>query len=229
MSFLLSPEFWARWIGIVIIDLTLAGDNAVVIALATRKLPPHQRFAGRLWGTIGAVVLRLAAIAAVSLLLKLPLVQLVGALALVWIAVQLVRHESGHEQVDSGATLWSAIWIIVQADVLLSLDNVLAIAAAAHGDMVLVIFGVVLSLPLVVYGSGLLEKLMTRFPWIVWLGGGVLGYASGEMMLKDTFLARHLGDLEKTLHYPVPFTLALALTALGWWFEHRKKQERKKS
>src|SRR5947209_3848141 len=134
MSFLLNPEFWARWIGIVIIDLTLAGDNAVVIALATRRLPKHQRFLGRLWGTIGAVALRLAGIALVSTVMRVPLVQFFGGVALIWIAVKLVRHEDGvEEQVHAGTTLWEAIWIIVQADVLLRLDNVIAIAGAAKG------------------------------------------------------------------------------------------------
>ena len=230
MTFLLNPEFWARWIGIVIIDLTLAGDNAVVIALATRRLPDHQRFMGRLWGTVGAVVLRLVLIGIVSKILTMPLVQFFGGLALIWIAVKLVRNEEGvEEQVHSGATLWQAVWIIVQADVLLSLDNVIAIAAAAHGNMVLVIFGIVFSLPLVVYGSGLLEKLMTRFVWIVWIGGGVLGYASGEMMMKDKLVDRWLGLSRNVSHVAVPVALALFLTALGWWFEHRRSRRGRKT
>ena len=230
MSFLLTPEFWARWIGIVIIDLTLAGDNAIVIALATRKLPTHQRFYGRLWGTLGAVGFRLAGIAIVSLVLRIPLVQLLGGLALIWIAVQLVRHkDEGPEQVHAAANLWQAVWVIVQADVLLSLDNVIAIAAAAHGSMPLVIFGIAFSLPLVVYGSGLLEKLMSRFVWIVWLGGGVLGYAAGEMMTHDPMVVRWIGAERKILDHAVPIALALTLTALGWWFEHRHVRRKKKS
>ena len=221
LSFLTSPEFWARWVGIVIIDLTLAGDNAVVIALATRKLPEHQRLWGRMWGTGGAVALRLAGIALVSLVLKVPLVQFVGALVLIWISVKLVRHEEGvEEQARAGTNLWKAVWLIVQADLFLSLDNVIAIAAAAHNDMKLVVFGILFSLPLVVYGSGLLEKLMGRFKWIVWVGGGILGYVSGEMMTHDPMAVRWLGATVRVAQIAVPLAFGVALTALGWWFEH---------
>jgi YjbE family integral membrane protein len=227
LSSLASFEFWARWIGIVIIDLTLAGDNAVVIALAVRKLPKHQHLWGRIWGTGGAVVLRLAGIAVVSYFLKIPLLQCFGALALLWIAVKLVKQEeAGEDQVRPATTLWEAVWIIIVADVIMSLDNVLAVAAAARGDMVLVVFGIALSLPLVVYGSGILARLMTRFEWIVWVGGGVLGFVSGEMIVKDPIVHRWLGETAHLLERFVPGSLALLLTALGWWFEHRQKSRR---
>ncbi len=228
MSFLVDPEFWARLAGIVLIDLTLAGDNALVIALAVRRLPPRQQLWGRVWGTAGAIALRLAFIVVATLLLRIPLVQLVGGVLLIWIAVRLVRHADGHgESVRQGASLWEAIWIIVLADAVMSLDNVLGVAAAAHGNLVLVVFGIGLSLPLVVWGSGLLARLMGRFPWIIWLGGGVLGYVAGEMILRDQAIDRWLGRAAE-IAWPGPIVLAVAVTWLGWrsaWRARRQDHE----
>jgi YjbE family integral membrane protein len=229
VAFLSDPEFWARWLSIVIIDLTLAGDNALVIALAVRTLPKRQQFWGRMWGTFGAVALRLLFIAIITVLLRIPLLQLVGGLLLVWIALKLIRQETGAEEhVRQGTTLFEAVWIIVVADVVMSLDNVLAVAAAAHGDFYLVAFGIALSLPLVVWGSGILARLMNRYPWIVWLGGGILGYVAGEMMLKDRVVQQWIGDeVTHALHYPLPLVLGIGITALGWWFAQAMRRRRK--
>ena len=197
MSFLADPEFWARWLSIVILDLTLAGDNALVIALAVRSLPRGQQFWGRMWGSMGAVGLRLLFITIITYLLRIPLLQVAGGLLLIWIALKLVRQDPGGGEeghVRHGTSLWEAVWIIIVADVVMSLDNVLAVAGAAHGNLVLVVFGIALSLPLVVWGSGLLARLMNRYPWIVWLGGGILGYVAGEMILKDDLMRGWLGD-----------------------------------
>jgi YjbE family integral membrane protein len=229
MGFLTDPEFWARWLGIVIIDLTLAGDNALVIALAVRTLPRRQQFWGRIWGTAGAVVLRLMFITAVTFLLRIPLLQVAGGLVLIWIAVKLVRQEGGEgeDHVRQGTTLLEAVWIIIVADVVMSLDNVLAVAGAAHGDLVLVAFGITLSLPLVVWGSGILARLMNRYPWIVWLGGGILGYVAGEMMLKDEIVQRRLGEeAVHLLHYPLPLVLGAVLTGLGWWVAQGQRRRK---
>ncbi len=228
MAFLLDPEFWARWFGIVIINLLLSGDNALVIALAVRTLPGRQQFLGRMWGTAGAVLLRLIFIAIVSLLLKIPLLQSAGAVLLVWIALKLVRQETGVEaEIRHGTTLWEAIWIIIVADVAMSLDNVLAVAAAAAGDLVLVVFGIALSVPFVVWGAGLLARLMNRYAWIVWLGGGILGYVSGEMILKDPIIRRLLGEATEVLRYPLPIVLGVVLTAVGWWCAHGHHRRKK--
>ena len=219
MAFLVDPEFWARWLSIVILDLTLAGDNALVIAMAVRTLPRRQQFWGRMWGSAGAVVLRLLFITIITYLLKIPLLQFIGGLLLIWIALKLVRQSAGGDgegHVRQGTGLLEAIWVIIVADVVMSLDNVLAVAGAAHGNLLLVVFGIALSLPLVVWGSGLLARLMVRYPWIIWIGGGILGYVAGEMMLKDFWIAAWLGDLTRVLHYPLPIVLALALAALGW-------------
>jgi len=225
MQFLLDPEFWARWLSIVVIDLTLAGDNALVIALAVRTLPKRQQFWGRIWGSMGAVALRLVFITIITYLLKIPFLQFVGGVLLIWIALKLVRQQSGAEEhVRQGTSMWEAVWVIIVADVVMSLDNVLAVAAAAHGDLVLVVFGISLSLPLVVWGSGILARLMNRFAWIIWLGGGILGYVSGEMILKDRIVAGWLGPVGEPLHYPVPIALGLAITLLGWWFSRRARQ-----
>ena len=218
MSFLLDPEFWARLLGIVLIDISLAGDNALVIALAVRDLPARQQLVGRLWGTLGAVGLRVIFIAVVSFLLRIPLLQLVGGLALIWIAVRLVRPgHMDHAGTRHGTSLREAIWIIVVADVTMSLDNVLGVAAAARGDMVLVVFGIALSLPLVVWGSGFLARLMARHEWIIWLGGGVLGYVAGEMITDDPMVRRSLGIGAAAADFWLSIVLAAAVTALGWW------------
>ena len=191
-----TAEFWFRWVQIVILDLTLAGDNALVIALAVRKLPPKQQWQGRIWGTFGAVALRIVFIAIISVLLRVPFLQAAGGLALLWIAVKLLSQEGHGEaehQVRQGTTLLEAIWIIIVADVVMSLDNVLAISGAAHGDMTLVIFGVALSIPIVIWGSGLLARLMARFWWIVDVGAGILGWVAGEMILGDRVVQGWLG------------------------------------
>jgi YjbE family integral membrane protein len=229
MAFLSDPEFWARWLSIVIIDLTLAGDNALVIALAVRTLPPKQQFWGRIWGSIGAVGLRLIFITIITYLLKIPFLQVVGGVLLIWIALKLVRQESGSEEhVKQGTSLWEAIWVIIVADVVMSLDNVLAVAAAAHGDLTLVVFGIALSLPLVVWGSGILARLMNRFPWIIWIGGGILGYVAGEMILKDRLVHEWLGGPRvDVLHLPVAVALAAIITALGWWYAQRGRRRAK--
>jgi YjbE family integral membrane protein len=224
MAELATAEFWARWLAIVILDLTLAGDNALVIALAVRNLPPRQQLQGRLWGTFGAVALRLMFIGIITFLLRIPLLQAVGGGVLLWIAVKLLTQEGeGHGEIKGGTTLLQAIWIIVVADVIMSLDNVLAVAAAAHGDFLLVVFGVGLSIPIVIWGSGLLARLMGRFGWIVDLGAGILGYVGGEMMLKDEVLQRWLGpDTVHALHWPLPIALGLGVIVLGRFLKSRR-------
>src|ERR1043166_9902171 len=183
---LASVAFWLGLAQIAYLNLLLSGDNALVIALAVRALPRHKRVLGQIWGAVGAVVLRLAFLGVVMYLLEVPFLKLVGGLLLVWIAFKLVQSESGVEsEVKRGASLWEAIWIIIVADITMSLDNVLAVAAAARGDFILIVFGIALSLPIVVWGAGWLARLMNRHAWIVWLGGGILGKVAGQMILED--------------------------------------------
>ena len=224
MDWLATPEFWLRLLSISVLNLLLSGDNALVIALAVRTLPRRQRIAGQLWGALGAVALRLIFVGIVSVLLRIPFLQFVGGAVLVWIALKLVRPEAeGEGNVRHGTSLLEAIWIIIVADVTMSLDNVLAIAAAAHGDFTLIMFGIGLSLPIVVWGAGLLARLMNRYVWIVWLGGGLLGYVAGEMMLEDPIVIRWLGEAAAFLHRPVPVAVGVVVTAVGWWLARGKR------
>ncbi len=217
-----EAEFCARLGTIVVIDLMLAGDNALVIALAVRSLPKRQQLLGRVFGTAGAVLLRIMLIALAIALLRIPFLQLVGGLLLVGIAFKLVRPTAGEgERVRQGSSLHGAIGIIIVADLVMSLDNVLGVAAAAHGDMRLVVLGIALSIPIVVWGSGLLARLMNGVPWIIWLGGAVLGYVAGDMILDDEALRSLLGDAAAPLAQIIPIALATVLGALGWWFAER--------
>jgi len=210
---------------IVLIDLALAGDNALVIALAVRTLPKRQQLLGRLWGTGGAVVLRIAFITVISYLLRVPLLQAVGGALLVWIAIKLVRQEeAGEGHVRHGTTLLEAIWIIVVADVVMSLDNVIGVAGAAEGDLRLVVFGIGLSIPIVVWGSGLLATLMNRYPWIILIAAGILGDVAGKMIVHDRFILRHLGEAPDALEWALRLGLASGVILLGWLVQQRRKR-----
>jgi YjbE family integral membrane protein len=217
-------DFWVSVLKIVLIDLALAGDNALVIALAVRSLSPRQQLLGRIWGTAGAVGLRLAFIFIVTYLLAIPLLQVVGGLLLVWIALKLVlqtdAHGDGH--VKQGTTLLGAIWVIIVADVIMSLDNVIGVAGAAEGDMRLVVFGIALSIPIVVWGSGVLAKLMNRYPWIILVAGGILGEVAGKMMLHDHFVVTRIGQAGGALEAAVRIVLAVAVMLVGWLVTRRR-------
>jgi YjbE family integral membrane protein len=219
-------EFFVNVGKIVLIDLALAGDNALVIALAVRTLPKRQQLLGRIWGTAGAVLLRLAFIAIISYLLGIPLLQAVGGLLLVWIAIKLVRQEeaTGEGHVRHGTTLLEAIWIIIVADVVMSLDNVIGVAGAAEGDMRLVIFGIGLSIPIVVWGSGVLATLMNRYPWIILVAAGILGEVAGKMIVHDTVVVRHLGDVPDGVEWALRLTLAGGVMLLGWLVQRRRRR-----
>jgi YjbE family integral membrane protein len=219
-----DPGFWTALLRIVWIDLLLAGDNAVVIALAVRSLPRGQQWWGRIWGTLGAVVLRLIFLFIITFLLQIPLLKFIGGAILIWIAIKLLRpQEEGHGTVREGTSLMEAVWIIMVADVTMSLDNVLAVAGAAAGNFGLLVFGIMISLPLVVFGSGVIGWMMSRWVWIVWLGGGILGYVAGEMMITDPVVHGWLGKAADALHRPLPIVLFVALTALGWWQSRRER------
>jgi YjbE family integral membrane protein len=217
-------EFWISVLKIVLIDLALAGDNALVIALAVRTLPARQQLLGRIWGTAGAVGLRLAFIFIVTYLLAIPLLQVVGGLLLVWIALKLVLQSDGHEgaQVRQGTTLLGAIWIIIVADVIMSLDNVIGVAGAAEGDMRLVVFGIALSIPIVVWGSGVLARLMNRYPWIILVAGGILGEVAGKMMLHDQFVTSRFGAASGAVEAALRIGLALVIVLVGWLVIRRR-------
>jgi YjbE family integral membrane protein len=222
MALLVEPEFWARLLGIGVLNLLLSGDNALVIALAVRALPPRQRLLGQIWGALGAVALRVGFVAIVTLLLRVPLLQLVGGLLLLWIAVRLVRPENDDATgTRHGSSLWEAIWIIIVADITMSLDNVLAIAAAAKGEMLLVAIGIAISLPIVIWGAGLLARLMNRWVWIVWLGGGFLAYVAVEMVFEDKMVRGWVGPAGEHVKPAVSIAAGVVVAALGWWLSRR--------
>ncbi len=194
MDFLTAPAFWIALGQIIMIDILLGGDNAVVIALACRKLPPAQRTQGIIWGTAGAIILRVILIFFAMTLLALPWLKFIGALLLVWIGVKLLApDEEGHGDLATSDKLLAAIKTIIVADLVMSVDNVIAIAGAAQnaGDhqMLLVVLGLLISIPIIVWGSQLVIKLMARFPMIITAGGMLLGWIAGGMLVSDPVLA----------------------------------------
>jgi YjbE family integral membrane protein len=193
MDMLTDPQFWIAVGQIIMIDILLGGDNAVVIALACRRLPPAQRKMGIIWGTAGAIGLRVVLIFFALTLLAIPFLKIVGALLLVWIGVKLLApDEDAHGDVAASDKLWAAVKTIIVADLVMSVDNVIAIAGAAQGagehQMALVIFGLLVSIPIIVWGSQLVIKLMDRFPAIITAGGMLLGWIAGSMLVTDPAL-----------------------------------------
>jgi len=189
MELLFTPEFWSALLAIVVIDLVLAGDNAIVIGLAARNLPASQQKKAIILGTIGAIIIRALATLAVVWLLKIPGLLLVGGFILVWISLKLLVQEDSHEDMKPSTTLGAAIWTIIVADTVMGLDNVIAVAGAAHGDFLLVIFGLIISVPIMVWGSTLILKIMERFPIVIYIGAGVLAYTAASMVTSEKFLA----------------------------------------
>ncbi len=190
MDFLTSPAFWVALGQIILIDILLGGDNAVVIALACRKLPPQLRTKGILWGTAGAILLRVVLIAFAMTLLSLSFIKVLGALLLLWIGVKLIApDEDEHGNVQSSDKLLAAIQTIIVADLVMSVDNVIAIAGAAQNagehQFLLVVLGLLISIPIIVWGSQLVIKLMERFPMIITAGGMLLGWIAGGMLVTD--------------------------------------------
>lgn len=249
-----DPETITKFAKIVLTDLVLAGDNALVIALATRGLPSKQQFWGRIFGAGGAVGLRVLFVFIITWLIKIPILQLVAGLMLLWVAWKLVRPQEDaldaaahpdHAGKHTAGSLWHAVRLIIVADVVMSLDNVIAIAGIAkegsdspHGEITLVIIGLLLSIPLVVCGSALISYLMDRFRWLIWLGGAVLGHVAGKIIFQDPAVLGWLG-VSATAGMPeaevarliaaaapwvhpvvhiVPWSFAVILFCLGvWW------------
>lgn len=184
-----SLDFFLSLFSIIIIDLVLAGDNAIVIGMAARNLPKKQQKHAILWGTLGAIVIRSLATVFVVWLLKIPGLLLVGGILLIWIAYQLlVEKKQDHDSVESVTSIGAAIRTIIIADTVMSLDNVLAVAGAAHGNFILVVLGLLISVPIIIWGSRLFIKLADRFPLIIYLGGGVLAWTATKMITDEKLL-----------------------------------------
>ncbi len=213
MEMLIDPAFWVAVGQIILIDILLGGDNAVVIALACRKLPPHLRIKGILWGTAGAIVLRVILIFFALTLLAVPYLKVVGAILLVWIGVKLLApDEEGHGDIAASDKLFAAVKTIIIADLVMSVDNVIAIAGAAQGagehQMVLVIFGLLVSIPIIVWGSQLVIKLMDRFPTIITAGGMLLGWIAGTMAVTDPAAIPYMPLVGKVVTGQLPEVVA---------------------
>jgi len=217
-----STAFWIAVGQIILIDIVLSGDNAVVIALACRNLAPEQRKAGIFWGVAGAVSLRVVLTVFAALVMDLPWLKLVGGLLLVWIAVKLMlpEDEEGHD-IKSSAHLWGAVKTIIVADFVMSLDNVIAVAGAAHGSLALLLFGLAVSIPLIVWSSQLILHWMERFPSIVLFGAALLGYVAGQMVFTDPGVLAVLPPLPAWSAKVAGAVGALVVVVLGRWLEQR--------
>ncbi|HET8597365.1 MAG TPA: TerC family protein [Castellaniella sp.] len=220
---------WGAIFQIVLIDILLGGDNAVVIALACRNLPPRQRMRGILWGTAGAVLLRVLLIAFALVLLDIPFLKALGCLLLVWIGIKLLApEEDAHGNIAAGTSVLSAIKTIILADFAMSLDNVIAIAGAAQNaheahQVGLVIFGLLVSVPIIVWGSTLVLKLIDRFPLVVTLGAALLGWIAGGMLATDVFVVEHLGPVPAAWKIGAEVVGALLVVLLGRMLARRKR------
>ena len=215
-------EWILDWIKIVIIDLTLAGDNALVIAMAVRTLEPRQRRLGIFWGALGAVFVRIVITFVASQILHLPLFQLAGGVLLVWIAFKLLRESGAEENTGKHATtLWEAISVIVVADLIMSIDNILAVAGASEGNAALLIFGLGLSIPLVIAGATFIAVLMAKFAWLEFLGAGILGEVAGKMAVEDQYVRQTLGPVSKPLEWGLRLGLAGLIVLAGLYLSRK--------
>lgn len=211
-----------NWLKIVVLDLTLAGDNAVVIGMAVRALPPRQQRIGLCLGALGAVIARIVLTFAAARFLFFPYVQFAGGLLLVWIACKLLRQDDASEPaMRRGVTLPQAIRIIIVADLIMSTDNILAIAGASEGSLFLVIFGLGLSIPIVVAGAALIAVLISRFAWLAYVGAAILGEVAGKMILEDDFITNTLGEVSKALEWEIRIGLAFLLFMTGFLLARR--------
>ena len=211
-----DPQFWLALLEIIGVNIILSGDNAVVIALAARSLPPSQQRWGIILGAAGAIVLRIVCTIFVVYLLAVPYLKIVGGVLLLWIAVKLLLPEGeGSEEIDGNTNLIAAVRTILIADAVMSLDNVIGIAAAAKGDVILLVIGLLISMPLVIFGSTLLLKLLTRFPVIVMLGGALLGYIGGELLVTDAVVEEWVRNTYPLLHNIAAVAGAVGVVLVG--------------
>jgi YjbE family integral membrane protein len=216
-------EFILALAGIMMVNIVLSGDNAVVIALASRNLPKKQQKLAILWGSAGAIGLRVVLTIVAVILLQIPYLQFVGGLLLVWIGAKLLMEDEGDENVEASDSMWAAVKTIIIADIIMSLDNTLAIAAIAKGDYVLLALGLALSIPLIIFGSQILVVVMNRFPIIVYAGAGLIAWTAGEMMIRDQKLGHYLTAVGP--EWLVPLAITLGVLALGIWHKKFRKAE----
>jgi YjbE family integral membrane protein len=223
MAELTTPQFWIAVVEIIFVNILLSGDNAIVIALACRNLSQRQRRQGIFWGVLGAVVLRIVLTFFAMNLLSYPWLKLVGGALLLWIGVKLIAQEEGGEhKVKASDRLMSAVWTIIVADLVMSLDNVVGVAAAAKGSALLIIFGLVTSIPIVIVGSQIIMRLIARFPVLVYAGGGLLGYIAGEMMVEDPAIQSWIAANASQSVAIAPAIGFVAVVAVGLWLVKKR-------
>jgi len=224
MAELLTPQFLLSVLEIILINILLSGDNAVVIALACRNLPDKLRRQGILWGVLGAIILRVILTYFAMSLLNYPWLKLIGAVLLIWIGIKLiVGDEHAEHEVKSSNRLISAIWTILIADLVMSLDNVMAVTAAAKGDLSLIIFGLVISIPLVIFGSKIIMRLIERLPWLVPAGGGLLGYIAGDLATDDPVVAPWIELQAPIVDWLAPFIGIAVVVIPGLWLARGRR------
>ena len=215
---LLTPEFWLAALQIIYINILLSGDNAVVIALACRELPKRQRRWGVFWGAAGAIVLRIILTIFAVTLLALPWLKLIGGMLLLWIGAKLITDEDGDEPgVAASDRLWAAVRTVIIADLVMSVDNVLGVAAAAKGSVPLLVFGLLVSIPLVIAGSQLILKVIERFPFIILLGGGLLGWIAGQLLVEDAAVAPWIAAHAPWLGWAAPVAGVIVVLGVARW------------
>ncbi len=227
-----DAEFWVALLQIIGINILLSGDNAVVIALAARNLPAKQQRIAVIGGTLGAVVMRIAFTAVVVYLMTIPYLKLIGSALLFWIAVKLLIPEegdgAGEGKVKAGTSIGGAITTIMIADAVMSLDNVIGIAAAAKDSMTLIVIGLAISIPLVVYGSTLMIKLLDRYPILVTGGGALLGWIAGDIAVTDPAVESFFAPYEPMIHYVIAIGGAVLVVLVGTWLARRKEARQRK-
>ncbi|PKM78115.1 MAG: hypothetical protein CVU90_03575 [Firmicutes bacterium HGW-Firmicutes-15] len=206
---------------IVVIDIVLGGDNAILIALASKDLLPEQRRKAMFWGVVGAILIRTLFTAVALYLLKVPLLQFAGGVLLVWIALKLLVEEKKIE-CKTGNSLVEAIKIIIVADVVMGIDNVIAIAGAAHGSIAMVIAGLIISVPIIVWGSTIILKLIEKHPLIVYVGAAVLAWTAGQMMVSDTLIIKYAGSSIPYFSMLIPFLTIVAVLGIGYYKNSKK-------
>jgi YjbE family integral membrane protein len=231
MEFLNELQSAAFWVGlwqIILVNIVLSGDNAVVIALAARSLPPTQQKKAVFWGAGAAVVMRIILTIVAVELLRLPWLKFIGAALLLWIAIKLLVPEDGGDGgIESSDNLWAAIKTILIADLVMSLDNVIAVAAAAKGSIVLLVLGLAISIPLVVFGATMLMKIMDRYPIIITIGAALLGWVAGDMAATDPVVKGWVDANAAWLHWAAPAAGAIFVVAVGRWLAARAEAAQK--
>jgi len=222
-----SPQFWLAVVQIIVVNILLSGDNAVVIALACRNLSPRRRRQGIFWGVLGAVVLRIGLTFFAMTLLMNPYLKLIGGALLIWIGIKLIAEDDdGEHKVTASDRLLKAVWTIIVADLVMSLDNVMGVAAAAKGSGPLIVFGLIVSIPIVVIGSQIIMRLIDKYPILVLAGGGLLGYIAGEMAIEDPVVAPWIAANAPHVAEFAPLVGFVLVVAAGAWLTRRRVHAR---